>query len=56
MRTSHTLGRHHPRKRMIQYSEAPMIEPKSCGILDTPLSPSMTARCEARCLKVESPN
>jgi hypothetical protein len=32
-------GRHHPRKRMIQYSEAPAIEPKSCGVLDTPLEP-----------------
>src|SRR6476469_7100892 len=26
---------HHPRMRVIQYSEAPVIESKSCGVLDT---------------------
>jgi hypothetical protein len=31
--------RHHPRRRMIQYYEASMIEPKSCGVLVTPLEP-----------------
>jgi hypothetical protein len=35
------------RKRAIQYSNALMIEPRSCGVLDTPLSLSMTASCEA---------
>ena len=35
----HTLGRHHPRKRMIQYSETPAMESKSRGVLDTPLEP-----------------
>jgi hypothetical protein len=34
----------------IQYSEASVIEPKSCGVLDTPLARSMTASCEARLL------
>jgi hypothetical protein len=29
--------RHRPRKRAIQYSEALVIEPKGCGVLDTPL-------------------
>jgi hypothetical protein len=33
------LGCHHPRKRMIQYSETPAMESKSCGVLDTPLEP-----------------
>ena len=28
-----------PRKRAIQYSEASAMEPKSCGVLDTPLEP-----------------
>jgi hypothetical protein len=35
----HTLGRRRPRKRAIQYSEASVIEPRSCGVLDTPLEP-----------------
>src|SRR5258705_3065912 len=35
----HTLGRHHPRKRMIQYSETPAMESKSRGLLDAPLEP-----------------
>jgi hypothetical protein len=46
-------------KRAIQYSNALMIEPRSCGVLDTPLEPviglaegetrwrSMAASCEA---------
>jgi hypothetical protein len=37
-----TFGRRRPRKRAIQYSERPMIESRSCGVLDTPLSRSMT--------------
>src|SRR5271168_2126275 len=38
-----TLNRHHPRRRMIQYSEESMIEPRTRGVLDTPPSGSMTA-------------
>jgi hypothetical protein len=38
-----TLNRHRPRRRAIQYSETPMIESKGRGVLDTPLSRSMTA-------------
>jgi hypothetical protein len=34
---------HHPRRRMIQYSEEPVIEPRTRGVLDTPPSRSMTA-------------
>jgi hypothetical protein len=37
-----TLTRHRPRKRAIQYSEESVIEPRSRGVLDTPLSRSMT--------------
>jgi hypothetical protein len=33
---------HHPRRRMIQYSEEPVIEPRTRGVLDTPPSRSMT--------------
>jgi hypothetical protein len=40
-------GRRRPRKRAIQYSETPMLGPRSCGVLDTPLSRSMTASYEA---------
>jgi hypothetical protein len=42
MRARHALSRHRPRKRATQYSEAFVIEPKSRGVLDTPLSRSMT--------------
>jgi hypothetical protein len=35
--------RHHPRRRMIQYSEEPVIDPRTRGVLDTPPSRSMTA-------------
>ena len=37
------IGRHHPRKRVIQYPRAARFEPRSCGVLDTPLSRGMTA-------------
>ncbi len=47
-------SRHHPRKRVIQYSEAPMMKSKSRGVLDTPLSRSMTAICETA--KRSTPN
>jgi hypothetical protein len=40
-------GRHHPRKRMIQYSVALMIAPRSHSVLDTPLARGMTACCGA---------
>jgi hypothetical protein len=30
----HQIRRHHPRKRMIQYSRELAIEPKSRGVLD----------------------
>src|SRR5882762_2589826 len=42
MRAHHTLSRHRPRKRAIQYSEAPMMESIGRSVLDTPLSRSMT--------------
>jgi integrase len=32
--TRHTLRRHHPRRRAIQYSEVSVIESKSRGVLD----------------------
>src|ERR1700688_5000871 len=35
--------RHHPRKRMIQYSRAVGMESRSRGVLDTPLSRGTTA-------------
>ncbi len=35
-------------RRAIQYSEAPVIESRSCGVLDTPLSRSMTVSGGAR--------
>ena len=35
--------RHYPRRRMIQYSEELVIEPRTRGVLDTPPSRSMTA-------------
>src|SRR6266436_9242773 len=42
MRAHHTLSRHRPRKRAIQYSEASMMESIGRSVLDTPLSRSMT--------------
>ena len=42
------MHRHHPRKRMIQYSKEPAIEPRARRVLDTPLSWSMTALLEQR--------
>src|SRR5471030_2377045 len=35
--------RHHPRKRMIQYSRAVEVESRRRSVLDTPLSRGMTA-------------
>jgi len=35
-------GRHHPRRRVIQYSGTLAMETRSCGVLDTPRSRSMT--------------
>jgi hypothetical protein len=35
-------GCHRPRRRTIQYSEASVIESRSCGVLDTPLSRGTT--------------
>src|SRR6202035_5745719 len=37
--------RHHPRKRVIQYSRDAGDKPRSRGVLDTPLSRSMTVEC-----------
>ena len=34
---------HRPRRRAIQYSETLVIEPRSCGVLDSPPSRGMTA-------------
>jgi len=31
------IERHHPRKRMIQYSSTPVMETRGCGVLDAPL-------------------
>jgi hypothetical protein len=36
------ICRHHPRRRVIQYPRAARIEPRGCGVLDTPLSRGMT--------------
>ena len=38
----HTLSRHHPRRRVIQYSRESAVQSRSCGVLDTPLSRGMT--------------
>jgi hypothetical protein len=40
-------NRHHPRRRVIQYSETLVTESKSRGVLDTPLARGMTRRSEA---------
>jgi hypothetical protein len=37
------LSGRHSRKRVIQYSRALVIEPRSSGVLDTPLSRGTTA-------------
>src|SRR5580658_5452499 len=37
------IWRHHPIKRMIQYSRALVLQPRGCGVLDTPLSRGITA-------------
>ena len=34
-----TIERHHPRKRMIQYSLTSVMERRGCGVLDAPLEP-----------------
>src|ERR1700732_3066994 len=39
-------GRHHPRKRAIQYSSSSVMGSRRCGVLDTPRD--MTARLERR--------
>jgi hypothetical protein len=36
-------GRHHPRMRVIQYSEASVMESKARGVLDTPHARGKTA-------------
>jgi hypothetical protein len=41
-RACRTLNCHHPRKRVIQYSETLAIDPKGRGVLDTLLAPGMT--------------
>src|ERR1700724_4066265 len=41
-------SRHHPRKRVIQYSVTSVIGPKGRGVLDTPLSRGMTDEWEER--------
>jgi hypothetical protein len=47
---AHIFGRRHPRKRVIQYSRGNYDEPRSGGVLDTPLSRSMM-RCGGRGLR-----
>src|ERR1700737_4603998 len=42
MRSRHAYSCHRPRRRATQYSRAPVTESKRCGVLDTPLSRSMT--------------
>jgi hypothetical protein len=39
---------HHPRKRVIQYSETSVMEWRGRGVLDTPLARGMTAVCGER--------
>jgi hypothetical protein len=43
----HHFSSRHPRKRVIKYSRDAGDEPRSRGVLDTPLSRSMTTVCEA---------
>jgi hypothetical protein len=47
VRARHILNRHRPRRRTIQYSERPVIEPKRGGVLDAPHSRGMTTLCDA---------
>jgi hypothetical protein len=44
----HALSCHHPRKRMIQYSEAAAMESRNHSVLDTPHARGTTAWCKAR--------
>src|SRR5229473_6411312 len=39
-------------QRTIQYSEVPVMESKSCGVLDTPLSRSMTVSARSDATKL----
>jgi hypothetical protein len=48
------LHRHRPRKRATQYSRASVMEAKSCGVLDTPLSRGMTGFSGAASLRYSS--
>jgi hypothetical protein len=41
------IERHHPRKRMIQYSSTSVLETRGCGVLDAPPSRGMTANDSA---------
>src|ERR1700692_206071 len=43
LRLTRTSNRHHPRKRVIQYAAPEMLNFRYFGILDTPLSRSMTS-------------
>jgi hypothetical protein len=45
---ANTLSRRRPRKRAIKYSEAPVMESRIRGVLDTPHARGMTALCEER--------
>src|SRR6266571_5750357 len=63
----HTPGRHHPRRRVIQYSATLVTETRSCGVLYTPLEPviglaegetrwrSMTVFASSPCARDDDP-
>jgi hypothetical protein len=53
--TRHTLSRHHPRKRVIQYSDTFVIESKSRGVLDTPHARGMTNSGAAHSAQIIEP-
>ena len=41
---SHTFGCHHPRKRMIQYATAFVLDLRRPGVLDRPVEPGDDGR------------
>jgi hypothetical protein len=47
--------RHHPRKRMIQYSAAPAIDPKQRGVLDARLPAFAKASADWHCTPAKPP-
>jgi len=47
MRYGHALRCHHPRKRMIQYAAAFVLDHRRRGVLDPPVKPAMTVATRA---------